>query len=68
MGVDIEHGKVINDVSNKNGWKVVGFAKRSKSKKSINLYYSGRLLVLDIADLFELVAGHYDAVDVFEHV
>jgi hypothetical protein len=68
MGVNIEQGQVIRDVANKRGWKLCGIAKKSSSHKSINLYSGGRCLVLDIADLLELIAGHYDAVDIFEHV
>jgi hypothetical protein len=68
LGVNIEQGQVISDIPNKNGWKVAGIAKKAKSNKSINCYSGGRCLVLDIADLLELIAGHYDAVELFEHV
>jgi hypothetical protein len=68
MGVNIEQGQVIRDVANKRGWKLCGIAKESGSHKSINCYCSGRCFVLDIADLLELVAGHYDTVEIFEHI
>jgi len=68
MGVNIEQGQVISGIANKRGWKLCGFAKRSSSHKSVNCYCSGRLFVIDLADLRELVAGHFDSVEIFEHV
>jgi hypothetical protein len=52
-------------VDNQN-WNIAGVAKLSKSKKSINLYVDGRFLLLNVEDLFELVAGKYVSMDVFE--
>ena len=55
MGVNVEQGRVISGVLNKNGWKVAGIAKKARSNKSINCYSEGRCFVIDIADLLELI-------------
>jgi hypothetical protein len=59
---------MVEQLQDKGSWKVAGVAKKSKSGKSINCYVGdGVCLVLDIAELLELVAGHYVEVDILEH-